>query len=153
MKHNQIQTIKLFLACDHAAFEQKELVKNYLEDQFPNRFTLKDLGTYSLESANYSDYGLRLAREVSVHNKSLGIALCGSGIGISMAVNRVKGIRGALCRDNEDAKMCKLHNNANIICFGARRNSIDEIKSMINVWIETEFEGGRHQTRIDLLDD
>jgi ribose 5-phosphate isomerase B len=139
--------MKLFIASDHAAFEEKEIVKEYLKD----KFEVGDLGTHTLESAHYSIYGLELARKVSESN-SIGIALCGSGIGISIAVNRIKGIRGALCRDVEDAKMCKLHNNANIICFGSRRNTIQEIKSMIDTWLATEFEGGRHQTRIDILD-
>lgn len=139
--------MKLFIASDHAAYQAKELLKDFVED----RFDVVDLGTDSEESVHYSEYGLKLAQEVKKSN-CLGIALCGSGIGISMAVNRVKGIRGALCRDNEDAKMCKLHNNANIICFGARRNSIEEIKSMVDTWLNTKFEGGRHQTRIELLD-
>jgi ribose 5-phosphate isomerase B len=138
---------KLFIACDHAAFEEKEKLKSILHDQYE----VVDLGTNSTESVNYSDFGLELAQEV-LKNNAIGIALCGSGIGISMAVNRVKGIRGALCRDVEDAKMAKLHNNANIICFGARRNSFSEIEQMTNTWLSTEFEGGRHQKRIDILD-
>jgi ribose 5-phosphate isomerase B len=138
---------KLFIACDHAAFEEKEKLKSILHDQYE----VVDLGTNSSESVNYSDFGLELAQEV-LRNNAIGIALCGSGIGISMAVNRVKGIRGALCRDVEDAKMAKLHNNANIICFGARRNSFSEIEHMTNTWLSTEFEGGRHQKRIDILD-
>jgi ribose 5-phosphate isomerase B len=138
---------KLFMACDHAAFEEKEKLKAKLSDQFE----IVDLGTNSTESVNYSDFGLLLANEV-LKNNAIGIALCGSGIGISIAVNRVKGIRGALCRDVEDAKMAKLHNNANIICFGARRSSFTEIEQMTSVWLSTEFEGGRHQNRIDILD-
>jgi ribose 5-phosphate isomerase B len=139
--------MKIVIACDHAAFEEKEQVKDYLK----SRFSIEDRGTDSLESVHYSDFGLRLANAI-VAEDCLGIALCGSGIGISIAVNRIKGVRGALCRDEEDAKMCKLHNNANVICFGARRNTIAEIKAMIDTWLATEFEGGRHQTRIDILD-
>ncbi len=138
---------KLFIACDHAAFEEKEKLKVILKEQFE----VIDLGTNSAESVNYSDFGLHLAQEV-LKNNAIGVALCGSGIGISMAVNRVKGIRGALCRDVEDAKMAKLHNNANIICFGARRNSFQEIEQMTKTWLSTQFEGGRHQKRIDILD-
>ena len=139
--------MKVLLACDHAAFLEKEDIKSYLSE----KFEVQDLGTHSIESVDYSDLGLLLAEGVKLE-KCVGIALCGSGIGISMAVNRVKGVRGALCRDIEDAKMSKMHNNANVICFGARRNSIDEIKKMIDVWIETEFEGGRHLDRIKNLD-
>ena len=138
---------KIYIASDHAAFTEKEELKKYLE----LNYQVIDLGTRSAESVSYSDFGRNLAEKVKLNN-SIGIALCGSGIGISIAVNRLKGVRGALCRDTNDAKMCKLHNNANIICFGARRNSIEEIKSMTQVWRETDFEGGRHQKRIDGLD-
>ena len=139
----------LFIASDHAAFEEKAQIIEYLED----RFHIIDLGTNSKESVHYSSYGLKLAKEVALHKESLGIAICGSGIGISMAVNRVKTIRGALCRDESDAKICKEHNNANIICFGSRRNNVSEMKSMIDAWLEADFEGGRHQKRVELLDE
>ncbi|MCT4643139.1 MAG: ribose 5-phosphate isomerase B [Bacteriovoracaceae bacterium] len=138
---------KLYIACDHAAFEMKEKLIPFLKESFE----VEDLGTNSLDSVHYPDFGSKLAHAVK-DNNALGIALCGSGIGISISVNRLKGIRGALCRSVDDAKMCKLHNNANIICFGARSNSLEEVKQMINTWKSTQFEGGRHQMRIDLLD-
>lgn len=138
---------KIYIASDHAAFNEKEELKKYLS----SNYEIVDLGTNSLNSVSYSDYGKKLAKEVQANN-ALGIAICGSGIGISIAVNRFKGVRGALCRDNEDAKMCKFHNDANVICFGSRRNSIEEIKSMTETWLSTDFEGGRHQERIDNLD-
>lgn len=138
---------KIYLACDHAAFNEKNEILKYLSD----KFEVVDLGTNNAESVNYPDFGRKLAIEV-LKNEAIGIALCGSGIGISIAVNRHKGIRGALCRDKEDAKMCKLHNNANILCLGARRNSLSELLAMVDVWLETEFEGGRHETRTKLLD-
>ncbi len=138
---------KIYIACDHAAFHEKEELKSYLASDYE----VLDLGTHSVDSVSYSDFGRDLAEKVKL-NKSIGIALCGSGIGISIAVNRINGVRGALCRDKEDAQICKLHNNANVICFGTRRSSIEEIKTMTNVWLETEFEGGRHQKRIDGLD-
>lgn len=139
---------KLYIASDHAAFEEKESVKNFLKD----KYEMIDLGTHSSERANYPEYGKKLAEAV-LSNKAKGIALCGSGIGISIQVNRCKGVRGALCRDAEDAKMSRLHNDSNIICLGARRNTMDEIKEMIQVWLSTPFEGGRHQTRIEMLDE
>jgi ribose 5-phosphate isomerase B len=138
---------KLYIASDHAAFNEKKELVSYLK----GRFEVIDLGANSQDSVSYSDFGQILAKEV-INANTLGIALCGSGIGISIAVNRFKGIRGALCRDTEDAKVSKLHNNSNIICFGARRNSLDEIKKMTDIWLATEFEGGRHQARIDTLD-
>lgn len=138
---------KLFIASDHAAYEQKQELIEFLKD----RFEIVDLGTNSTESVNYPEYGQKLARAV-LEAKGRGIALCGSGIGISISVNRFKGIRGALCRDEDDAKMSRLHNNSNILCLGGRKTPIKQLKSMVNIWLETEFEGGRHQTRIDMLD-
>jgi ribose 5-phosphate isomerase B len=137
---------KIFLACDHAAYEAKLFVKHLLSD-----YEVIDLGAYSTDSVNYPDYGKKIAKEV-LENKAKGIALCGSGIGISIQVNRFKGIRGALCRDIEDAKMSRLHNNSNILCLGARQTSEKDMEEIVKTWLNTEFEGGRHQTRIDLLD-
>ncbi len=140
---------KLFIASDHAAFNEKQELISYLSE----KFNMIDLGPETADSVNYPVYGQKLAKEVlEAGADARGIALCGSGIGISIAVNRFKGIRGALCRDEEDAKMCKLHNNANILCLGGRRTPIDQLKQMVDTWIATEFEGGRHQTRIDMLD-
>lgn len=138
---------KVFLACDHAAFETKEFVKTILDT-----YEVVDLGTHSNESVHYPDYGKKIANAVLEDKGSVGIALCGSGIGISIQVNRFKGIRGALCRSTEDAKMSRLHNDSNILCLGARFNNNDEIKAIVQTWLATEFEGGRHQTRVDLLD-
>jgi len=140
---------KLFISSDHAAFNEKQELITYLSE----KFEMVDLGPDNTDSVNYPDYGQKLAKEVLAAGEGArGIALCGSGIGISIAVNRFKGIRGALCRDEDDAKMCKLHNNANVLCLGGRRNPIEELKQMVDMWIITEFEGGRHQTRIDMLD-
>ena len=139
---------RIYLASDHAAYEEKQVLIDYLKD----RFEIVDLGTNSQESTHYPIYGKKLANAVLEHN-CLGIALCGSGIGISIQVNRYKGIRGALCRDTEDAKMCRLHNNSNILCLGGRRTPIDEIKQIVDVWLSTDFEGGRHQNRIEMMDE
>ncbi|MEE2670969.1 MAG: ribose 5-phosphate isomerase B [Bdellovibrionota bacterium] len=138
---------KLYIASDHAAFEQKEILKNYLSE----RFEVEDLGTHSSESVHYPEFGKKIANKV-LETNGRGIALCGSGIGISIQVNRFKGIRGGLCNDVNDAKMTKLHNNANILCLAGRKHSDELLKNMVDVWLSTEFEGGRHQTRIDMLD-
>ena len=138
---------KLFIASDHAAFEEKQKLITFLK----SRFEIVDLGPATADRVDYPDFGKKIAKSV-LESKGRGIALCGSGIGISIAVNRFKGIRGALCRDIEDAKMSRLHNDSNILCIGGRRNSIEEIKEIVDTWLTTEFEGGRHKTRIDLLD-
>lgn len=137
---------RIYLACDHAAYEGKEFVKSLLTD-----YEVVDLGTDSTDSVHYPDFGKKIAQAV-LESNGRGIALCGSGIGISIQVNRFKGIRGALCRSSEDAKMSRLHNNSNILCLGARFNTNDEISEMVKTWLSTEFEGGRHQTRVDMLD-
>lgn len=139
---------KIYIASDHAAFEEKQKVIKSLE----GHYEIMDLGTHSQERANYPEFGKTIAKAV-LADDSKGIALCGSGIGISIQVNRFKGIRGALCRDEEDAKMSRLHNDSNILCLGARRNSMEEINKIIEVWLSTSFEGGRHKTRIDMLDE
>lgn len=138
---------KLYIASDHAAFEQKEILKNYLSE----RFEVEDLGTHSNESVHYPEFGKKIAKKV-LETNGRGVALCGSGIGISIQVNRFKGIRGGLCNDVNDAKMTKLHNNANILCLAGRKHSDELLKNMVDTWLSTEFEGGRHQTRIDMLD-
>jgi ribose 5-phosphate isomerase B len=138
---------KLFIASDHAAFLQKQVLVEYLKD----RFEVVDLGTHSEESVHYPDYGKKLAHAV-IENDGRGIALCGSGIGISIAVNRFRKIRGALCRDVDDAKMARLHNDANVLCLGGRKTSIDELKKIVETWLTTSFEGGRHKLRTEMLD-
>lgn len=140
--------MKIFLASDHAAFTQKEMVKNYLLDK---GIEIEDLGTHSDESVHYPDFGKKIAQAV-LEDKAKGIAMCGSGIGISIQVNRFKGIRGALVNDEYDAEMTKKHNNANILCIAGRKHTDEKVKKIIDIWLSTEFEGGRHQTRIDMLD-
>ena len=138
---------KIFLASDHAAYNQKEMLKNYLKD----KLEVIDLGTDSEESVHYPELGKKIAQEV-IANHAIGIALCGSGIGISIQVNRFKGIRGGLCNDVNDAMMTKLHNNANILCLSGRKHSDELLRKMVDTWLSTDFEGGRHQVRIDMLD-
>lgn len=140
--------LKIFISSDHAAFEQKNELVEYLKE----RFTVVDLGCDSLESTHYPIWGEKIAKEVLKENAK-GIALCGSGIGISIAVNRFKGIRGALCQSVEAAKLSRQHNDSNILCMGARLNTLDELKQMVDIWLVTDFEGGRHQNRIEMLDE
>jgi len=138
----------IYIASDHAAFEQKEIIKDYLK----GRFNVEDLGTHSTDSVHYPEYGKKIAQAV-LKSHGRGIAMCGSGIGISIQVNRFKGIRGGLCNDVNDAKMTKLHNNANILCLAGRKHSDYLLKQMVDTWLETEFEGGRHQLRVEMLDE
>ena len=140
----------LYLGCDHAALEVKERLKTYLEEK---NFQVKDLGTHTSESCHYPDYASAVAKEVSRKSQegARGILLCGSGIGVSMVANRYQGVRAALCKSLEDARLSREHNNSNIICFGARASEYEMIQKMLDVWLETEFSGGRHSERVSLF--
>lgn len=139
---------KIFIACDHAAFKAKEELKTSLA----SLYEVIDLGTHSEDSVHYPEYATNLCQEV-LKNKGKGILLCGSGIGVSMVANRYKGIRAALCRDVDDAKMTRLHNDANVLCLAGRKTEISIMIDMATVFLTTEFEGGRHQKRLDLFKD
>ncbi|MGE3608663.1 MAG: ribose 5-phosphate isomerase B [Bacteriovoracaceae bacterium] len=135
--------MKIYLASDHAAFNEKQALVEYLSKSYQ----VIDLGTNSSESTNYPEWAKKLVEKVK-EEKTPGIVLCGSGIGVCMVANRYKGIRAALCRDEEDAKMSRLHNDANVLCLSGRRTSIDLLKKIADVFLTTSFEGGRHEVRI-----
>lgn len=141
--------MKIFIGSDHAAFDAKSELVDYLRNK---NFEVVDLGPDSSERCNYPDFATSVAKKV-VLEKSMGILLCGSGIGVSMVANRYAGIRAALCRTVEEAKLSREHNDSNILCFGARISSMEEMKRMVDVWPETEFGGGRHEERIALFND
>lgn len=139
--------MKLFIASDHAAFNEKQALFEYLK----KNHDIVDLGTHSLESTHYPEWTKKLVEKV-LEEKTFGILLCGSGIGVCMAANRYKGIRAALCRDEDDAKMTRLHNNANVLCMSGRKTPVETLIKMTDVFLSTSFEGGRHQMRIDQFD-
>ncbi|MBK24173.1 MAG: ribose 5-phosphate isomerase B [Halobacteriovorax sp.] len=134
---------KIYMACDHAAFEGKEVLKKYLS----NNFEVIDLGTDNPDRCDYPDYAAKLAEAVQAEPR-LGILLCGSGIGISMAANRYQGIRAALCRTPNEAELSRQHNDANVLCLGARINSDEELAAIADAWFKASFEEGRHTGRI-----
>ena len=136
--------MKIILASDHAAFSEKQELVKYLS----LHHEVIDVGTHNSDSTHYPEWAKKLVEQVKAEH-TVGILLCGSGIGVSMVANRYAGIRAALCRDEDDAKMSRLHNNANVLCMSGRKNSIDQIKKMTDTFLSTEFEGGRHQARID----
>ena len=136
--------MKLFIGCDHAAFEEKEELKNYLVKK---GIEVGDVGTHENERCDYPDFASALA--IGVANEGVkGILLCGSGIGVSMVANKYKGIRAALCRSVQDAELSIQHNNANVLCIGARINSMEEIKLITDAWLSAEFQDGRHAERV-----
>lgn len=140
--------MKIFLASDHAAFNEKQELLEYLK----LKHEVVDLGTDTPESTHYPLWAKKLVGHVKAE-KAVGILLCGSGIGVCITANRYSDIRAALCRDVDDAKMARQHNNANVLCLSGRKTSIAEIKKITDEFLSTEFEGGRHQTRIDLFND
>ena len=140
--------MKLFIGCDHAAFEEKEELKNYLVGK---GVEICDVGTHENERCDYPDFAKALAVGVANENEK-GILLCGSGIGVSMVANKFKGIRAALCRSEQDAKLSIEHNNANVLCVGARINTMTEIKSIVEAWFEASFQEGRHADRVAMFD-
>lgn len=141
--------MKIALGSDHAAYEGKEFVKKLLVSL---NHEVIDVGTHSEERCDYPDFATAVVKEVLEKNIK-GILLCGSGIGVSIVANRYKGIRAALCRTANDAEMSRKHNDANVLCLGARVNSNDEIKEIVNSWLAHEFEGGRHADRLKLFQD
>ncbi len=141
--------MKIVIGSDHAAFETKEFVKKLLVSL---HHEVIDVGTHSSDRCDYPDYASALAKSV-IQNKLTGILLCGSGIGVSIVANRYKGIRAALCRSSYDAEMARKHNDANVLCLGARTNTEDEIKAIVASWLESGFEGGRHTDRLKKFED
>jgi ribose 5-phosphate isomerase B len=141
---------KVALASDHGGYQLKGEIIDYLKSK---NYELIDLGTNSEESVDYPEYGAKAAQAIINGEADCAIIMCGSGIGISIAANKFKGIRAALCFDAYTAKMCRQHNDANIMAIGGRITTIDRAKDMVDLFLETDFEGGRHQRRIDKLDE
>lgn len=140
--------MKLIIGSDHAGFNMKEMLKAYLLE---DGISLIDKGTFSNESTDYPDYAHAVATEVETNPDTLGILLCGSANGVCITANKHQGIRAALCWTEEVAQLAKAHNNANIICIPARFVSDELAKKMITIFLNTSFEGGRHQKRVDKI--
>ncbi len=136
------------VGADHGGFELKEAVKKHLEAR---GIEYKDFGCYSTDSVDYPVVAKELGKAVAAGEFERGLLFCGTGIGISMAANKVKGIRAACCSDYFSAKYTRLHNDANVLCMGGRVVGAGLACELVDVFLDTEFEGGRHQRRIDLL--
>jgi len=145
----EVDKMIIALASDHGGFKLKEQIKQHLEDR---GIQVKDLGTHTEESVDYPIFGEKCGHEVVSGVADLGIVVCGTGIGISIAANKVKGVRCGLCTSVEMAKLTKQHNNANILALGGRTTDPELAMEIVDTWLDTEFEGGRHQRRVDMLD-
>lgn len=143
-----VAPMRIAIASDHAALDLKAELREWLIEE---GHEVADLGPNSPDSVDYPDYGYSLAEVVAEGTVERGIALCGSGIGISMAVNRNPGVRCALVSEPVSARLCREHNDANVIAMGARLIGSDMAKACIETFLKTEFEGGRHQRRVDKL--
>tara|TARA_B100000446_G_C10464261_1_gene310035 strand:+ start:116 stop:541 length:426 start_codon:yes stop_codon:yes gene_type:complete len=141
--------VKIAIASDHAGYDVKEQIKKHYGDQYE----WLDLGTDSEASVDYPDFGHKLAQAVEQNEVAKGIIICGTGIGISIAANRHKGVRAALCTNATMAKLTRLHNDANVLALGARITGFEVILDCVDAFMGTEFEGGRHERRVNKLDD
>ena len=142
--------MKIAIASDHGGYALKEQVKQHLLER---GVEVEDLGTHSEDSVDYPVYGKLCGQTVASGKADLGGVVCGTGIGISIAANKVKGIRCGLCTSVEMAHLTKQHNNANVLALGGRTTEPELAMAIVDEWLDTEFEGGRHQRRIDMLDE
>ncbi|MFW6140092.1 MAG: ribose 5-phosphate isomerase B [Acidobacteriota bacterium] len=140
--------MKIALASDHAGYDLKQDIIKYLKKE---EVDIKDFGCYSKQSVNYADYAEKAINQVVSKKYDRAVLICGTGIGMSMVANKFKGIRAALCCDKYMAEMSRLHNNSNCLTLGGRVISSNEAEDIVEIWLRTEFEGGRHQTRLDKI--
>lgn len=139
----------LAIGCDHGGYELKNAILKHLDEK---GIEYKDFGTYSDDSVDYPVYAEKVAKAVSSGKYELGLLFCGTGIGISMAANKIKGIRAACCSDKFSVEMTRLHNNANILCLGGRVVTFEQGIELVDIFLSTPFSGDeRHQRRIDLV--
>jgi len=142
--------MKIGIANDHVGLELKEKVINYLEEL---DHEVEDFGTNSFERTDYPNYGKLVGKAVSDKKVDAGILICGTGVGISLAANKIKGIRAVVCSEPYSAQLSKQHNDTNILAFGSRVVGSELAKMIINSWLEAEFEGGRHANRVNLIEE
>ena len=141
--------MKIAIGADHGGYSLKEIL---IDDLKSSGYDLEDLGTYSTDSVDYPDFSQKVCNQVTQGQADLGILICGTGIGMSIAANKHQGIRAALCGDVYSAKLTRQHNNSNVLCLGARVIGDELAKMIVHTWLDAEFEGGRHQGRIDKLE-
>jgi ribose 5-phosphate isomerase B len=141
--------LKVCIGSDHAGFYYKEKIKEHLSK---NDYLIEDKGCFSDSSVDYPDYAHQVAKSVSIKQSDFGILICGSGNGVNITANKHNGIRSALCWKNEIARLARLHNDANIIALPARFITIDECLQMVDTFLNTSFEGGRHLNRVNKIE-
>lgn len=145
-----MQKLKIAVGSDHGGYELKEKVKTYIEEL---GYEFHDFGTHDMNSADYPVIAKEVAKNVAGEKFDRGIIICGSGLGVAIAANKVKGIRAATCNDIYCAEMSRLHNDANILTMGGRIIDENTARKVVKIWIETAFEGGRHRRRVDMIEE
>ena len=140
--------MKIAIGCDHVALQMKQEIIAFLQEK---GHTVEDYGTYTPERCDYPVYGEKVANAVAGGQADCGIVICGTGVGISLAANKVHGIRAVVCSEPYSAMLSKQHNNTNVVAFGARVVGIELAKMITEAWLNAEFEGGRHQKRVEML--
>lgn len=142
--------MKIYLGSDHGGFKLKEVIKKYLIDK---GYDIKDLGTNSTDSCDYPLFGIKVGEAVVSDKGSVGIIVCSTGVGISIAANKVKGVRCALCWKTKIAEMCRKHNDANVLSLPGLHLEENEALEIVNTWLNTEFEGDRHTRRVNIINE
>ena len=141
--------MKIYIGSDHGGFNIKELIKKHLKE----KYDVIDLGTDSTDSCDYPLFGIKVGESVVNDEDSKGIVVCSTGVGISIAANKVKGVRCALCWKSKIAEMCRKHNDANVLALPGLHLSNEEALEIVNTWLNTDFEGDRHTRRVDIIND
>ena len=140
--------MKIAIGCDHGGLEHKNAISKHLKER---GFEVTDFGIYEQVPVDYPEIAVKVAGSVASKENELGILVCGTGIGMSLAANKVKGIRAAVLSDHFSAKYTRLHNDANILCLGGRVIGIGTALELVDIFVDTKFEGGRHQKRVDMI--
>ncbi len=140
--------MKIAIGADHAGYVLKEAIKEFLGKK---EIEYKDFGTFKLDSVDYPEYSYKVSQAVANQETDLGILICGTGIGMSITANKIKGIRAALVYNEETASLSRLHNDANVLCLGGRMLEEEQALKLVDIWLNTSFEGGRHENRINLI--
>ena len=140
--------MQIALGSDHAGFELKESLKRYLDSK---NLKYTDFGVFSMDRSNYPEYAYKVSMAIIQDNYDRGILICGTGIGMCITANKIKGIRAGLAHDINTAQLSRLHNDSNILCLGGRELKESKAMDIVDVWLNTSFEGGKHQERLDLI--
>ena len=144
-----MEKLKVAIGCDHGGFELKQKIIEYLKAR---DIEFKDFGIYIKEASDYPEIAKEVSKEVASNKFDRGILVCGTGIGMSIVANKTKGIRASLCHDTYSARVSRAHNNANILCLGARVVGEYLALDIVDIWLKSNFEGGRHKKRIDMIE-